>query len=79
MRGPLGFGNTEALRRNTHDLPIATQKLVTKEAAPVGVIKFSVWLSKATAAPALQKMLLNQQVHLVDMTGVVKGCSWAFD
>lgn len=76
---PTGLWNTEAFRRYTQDLSMATQKLVTKEAAPVGVIKFSVWLSKATAAPALQKMLLNQQVHLVDMVGAVKGCSWVFD
>lgn len=56
----------------TRDLPIATQKLVTKEAAPVGVIKFLVRLSKATAAPASSKMLLNQRVRLVDAEGAVK-------
>lgn len=54
-----GLWNTEALRTNTHDLPIAAQKLVTKEAAPVGVIKFLVWLSNATAAAALKKEVLK--------------------
>lgn len=66
-----GLWNTEALRRNTHDLPIAAQKLVTKEAAPVGVIKFLVWLSNATAAAALKKRFLNQLVHLRDTKGAV--------
>lgn len=68
----MGLWSPEALGRNTHDLLIAPQKLVTKEAAPVGVIRFLVRLSKATAAPAFNKMLLSQRVRLVDTEGAVE-------
>lgn len=58
--------------------PTTPRRPVTKEAAPVGVIRFLVWLSKATAALALKKeMLINKWGSVVE--GGVMGAAGPLD